>query len=180
MGLKRSPDAALKAAMLTAILGVAALGAAVGLALAWLLALLVPVATVVTVLLAIAGAAAAVHRVFPDILRSTVSGARAPTLRFIVPAGFTGRFTLVVDPAGLVSAQQGRHLDIPVPPDRLLRIAPCPALEHPDPRIEAIRDGSTVTIVSDESGQQNGVVYRSYYIGTYAERDADPGSPRLR
>jgi len=97
-----------------------------------------------------------------------------------VPAGFTGRFTLVVDPAGLVSAQQGRRLEIPVPPDRLLRIAPCPALEHTDPRIEATRDGVRVAIVPDESGQQHGVVYRSYYVGTYAERDADPGPPRLR
>jgi len=180
MGLKRSPDAALKAAMLTAILLVAAIGAAIGLALAWLLALLVPMPTVVVVVFAIVGAAAAVHRAFPDILRSIVSDARAPTLRFIVPAGFTGRFTLVIDPAGLVSAQQGRHLEIPVPPDRLLRIAPCPALEHTDPRIEATRDAVRVTIVPDESGQQHGVVYRSYYVGTYAERDADPGPPRLR
>ena len=180
MGLKRSPDAALKAAMLTAILGVAALGAVVGLALAWLLARLVPVPTTVAVLLAIAGAIAAIHRVFPDILRSIVSDARAPTLRFLVPAGFTGRFTLVVDPAGLVLTQQGRRAEIPVPVDRLLRVCPCPMLEHTDPRIEALRDGSLITIVPDESGQQHGVVYRSYYVGTYAERDADPGPPRLR
>ncbi len=180
MGLKRSPDAALKAAMLTAIALVATIGAVVGLALAWLLARLVPMPTAVTVVFAVIGAAAAIHRVFPDIFRSILHDARAPTLRFIVPAGFTGRFTLVIDPAGLATAQQGRHLEIPVPPDRLLRVAPCPALEHTDPRIEATRDGARVPIVSDESGQQQGVVYRSYYVGTYAERDADPGPPRLR
>jgi len=67
MGLKRSPDAALKAAMLTAIVLVAAIGAAIGLALAWLLALLVPMPTVVTV--------SPVHRVRGERQR----GARCPS-----------------------------------------------------------------------------------------------------
>ncbi|HEY0135835.1 MAG TPA: hypothetical protein VGB85_17240 [Nannocystis sp.] len=173
-----SGDTALKLGMLTAILLVATLGAMLGYAVTWLLAKVLPRPAVIPlgIVLCLAGAAIAVHVVFPDILRSIRDDASAPTYHFQVPSGFTGRFTLVHDPAGVRLVEDGRRVEIPVPPDRMLRVQPSPALEHTDPRLTATRDGAPTTIIADESGQWGGIRYQTFYVGTYDDRARDPGS----
>lgn len=179
-----SPDTSMKAAMIVAILLVATVGALLGFAVTWLLAKILPRPAVIPlgVLLCLGGAVIAVHLVFPDILRSIRNDVSAPTYHFQVPAGFSGRFTLVHDPAGVPLVEDGRRVEIPVPPDRLLRVRPSPALEHTDPRLTATRDGAPTPVVPEGSGQLEGVQYQSFYIGTWEQRDADPGPspPRLR
>ena len=178
-----SGDTALKAGMIVALLLVATLGALLGYAATWLLSRILPRPAVIPlgVVLCLGGAAIAVHVVFPDILRSIRDDASAPTYHFQVPPGFTGRFTLILDPAGVVLVEHGRRVDIPVPPDRVLRASA--ALEHTDPRLSATRDGAPTDIVSDESGQREGVRYKTYFVGTHEDlareraRDPSPSPP---
>lgn len=176
-------DAGMKAAMLTAIVLVAVLGAVLGYAAAWLLARLLPTSAAIPlkIVTTLVGAVLAVHVVFPDILRSIVHEAQAPTYHFSVPAGFTGRFNLVLDPAGVPLPEHGGIVEIPVPPDRLLYVQPSPALEHTDPRLAATQGGAPVMLVPDESGtQQPGDIrFRSYYVGTWEQRNADKTPRRM-
>ncbi len=178
----RGPDAGLAMAMMIAMGLLALLGAAVGFGLTMLLAKFLPRAVTIPlgIVLTLGGAVTCIHVVFPDTLRAIWSEHTAPTYHFVVPEGFTGRFTLVLDPAGIALTEHKGRVEIPVPPDRRLRVRPSEALEHPNPRFEAERGGAPVALVPDQSGQQDGVRYLGYYVGTWEQRDADPTPPRLR